>query len=223
MSTATSRLRRTFKYPSDTDSQSTSRDELDEEEQEDLLSTLSTSASKNDSIYRVVFTVMPLLSIIPFLWNLVVHPSRSTVLPAMLAVTSLAITAWGMWNVQTDGALGKAGKRPSAIFSQQYSHHSSTSAPAASAHTSYEGPLTTYLPWLNAFIATLLLVLSIVFVTRNEEHTHERGKAVSEGFWLLLLLPAVMLGVVSVVKRSMLEIQSGLGELRGLRYEYKGA
>ncbi len=203
------RLRHTFKYPSSESSPSPSRDELDEEEQESLLSTLSTSATRHDCTYRLIFTALPLLATLPFLYQMTVNPSRSTALPTVLALTSLGITAYSMGSVRLDEAMGKAGKRPSTIFARP------DSGASASALAQAGGPLMVYLPWLNAAIALLLLLLSFLLSNRTDR--------VSQGFWVLLLLPAVMLGVVTVVRGSMVEIQSGLGELRGLRYEYKGA
>lgn len=49
------------------------------------------------------------------------------------------------------------------------------------------------------------------------------GVGVGEGFWVSLLVPGVMLGVVTVVRRSMSEVAGGLKGLEGLRYEFKGA
>ncbi len=82
------------------------------------------------------------------------------------------------------------------------------------------GPLAQYLPYLNGVIAGLLVLLSFAFSGKDSASGGGGGAGV---FWLLLLLPAVMLGVVVVVKASMADVHSGLGELRGLRYEYKGA
>ena len=212
MSQYTARLRHTFKYPSDTDSPTPSRDELDEEEQESLVSQLSSSATQHDDTYRLAFTLLPFLAILPFPYHALIHPSRSTALPTILAATSLCITGYTMWSVKVDEGMGKASKRPSTIFARQDPHASASATTSALARA--DGPLIAYLPYLNAAIAGLLLLLSFLFWGRRD---------VSEGFWVLLLLPAVMLGVVTVVKGSMVEIQSGLGELRGLRYEYKGA
>jgi hypothetical protein len=237
MNDAKARLRKTFKYPSDTEEDSSvSRDELDEEgtyhiqpplpvptipthkpsEQSTLITSLSTTASQNDSTYRLIFTALPLLSIIPFLWHLLIHPSRSTALPALLSMTSLCITSWGMYSVPLPSSLSSNVRtRPSTIFAPSTSGTTSTSISNSRA-AEFQGPLLTHLPRLNVLIAVLLLGVSCLFSSRTDVNG-------SEGFWLLLLLPAVMWGVVFVVKASMLEIQSGLGELEGLKYEYKGA
>ena len=177
-------------------------------EQESLLTSLSSSAQKHDTTYRLLFTALPLLSTLPFIYNILVSPSRSTTLPALLSVTSLGITAWTMYSTHTDAGLGDPAKRPSAIFNQRPSGSSSQRSPTAD-----QSPLA-YLPYLNYTLAALLLLLSFVYASKGDA---------SDSFWLLLFLPAVMLGVVSVVGGSMREIDRGLGELRGLRYEYKGA
>lgn len=77
-----------------------------------------------------------------------------------------------------------------------------------------DGPLLRALPWLNAGVCAVLLLIGGLLSGKRE---------VSEGYWLSLFLPAVMLGVVSVVRASMREVGAGLRGLEGLRYEYKGA
>ena len=77
-----------------------------------------------------------------------------------------------------------------------------------------DSPLTVYLPYLNAFLAVLLVVLAGGF----------RGKSgVPEGLWAFFLLPAVTFGMVLVVRSSISDVQKGLAELQGMRYDYKGA
>ena len=80
--------------------------------------------------------------------------------------------------------------------------------------TSDESPINQYLPYLNAFICVMLFLASWAYRLRSD---------VPEGLWLFLLLPGVLFGMVFMARRSMSEIQSGLRELRGMRYEYKGA
>ena len=77
-----------------------------------------------------------------------------------------------------------------------------------------DGPLLKALPWLNAGVCAVLLLISVLLGGKRD---------VSEGYWLSLLLPAVMLGVVAVVRASMKEVGAGLRGLEVLRYEYKGA
>ena len=77
-----------------------------------------------------------------------------------------------------------------------------------------ESPINRYLPYLNAVIDALLLLASLAYCSRTD---------VPEGLWLFLLLPGVIFGMVFMARASMSEIQTGLSELQGMRYEYKGA
>ena len=72
----------------------------------------------------------------------------------------------------------------------------------------------TLLPWLNLAITILLLVTSWAVKGRV---------SAPEPLWLFLLLPAVMLGAITVARKSMTDVQVGIGELEGKRYDYKGA
>ena len=77
-----------------------------------------------------------------------------------------------------------------------------------------ESPINQYLPYLNAFISALLLLASWGYCSRTD---------VPEGLWLFLLLPGVIFGMVFMARSSISEIQVGLSELQGMKYEYKGA
>jgi hypothetical protein len=77
-----------------------------------------------------------------------------------------------------------------------------------------ETPINQYLPYLSGSISALLLLAAWGYRPRTD---------VPEGLWLFLLLPAVIFGMVFMARRSIIEIQTGLTELQGMRYEYKGA
>lgn len=79
-----------------------------------------------------------------------------------------------------------------------------------------EGPLMQALPVLNGVMCGLLALAALVL----------RGQALRglpEFMWMYLLLPAVMAGITTVARLSIVDEQRGLKELRGLRYGYKGA
>jgi hypothetical protein len=80
--------------------------------------------------------------------------------------------------------------------------------------TSDESPINQYLPYLNAFISGLLFFASWAYRARSN---------VPEGLWLFFLLPGVIFAIVFMTRKSMAEVESGLSELRGMRYGYKGA
>lgn len=81
-----------------------------------------------------------------------------------------------------------------------------------------DGPLGRVLPFLNPGICVLLALTAWAVWGQGSMR-----RDVPEGFWLFLLLPGVILGVTWFARRSMTEVQEGLGELRAMKYGYKGA
>ncbi|GAM82866.1 hypothetical protein ANO11243_008520 [Dothideomycetidae sp. 11243] len=97
----TSRLRRTFHYPSDDeDDTSPSRnadDELDDTQQAALIADLRAADRRAALQYRYIFTALPLLAACVVLlaapgWRL-----------AILGASSLLASAWTVWGVPVDG------------------------------------------------------------------------------------------------------------------------
>jgi hypothetical protein len=248
---STSRHRHPFRAHIDEDISDSEGETLDETQQDQLITTLSTKARKDDALYRLVFTLLPVASGLAVLFGLVfggAAPNNSKggtlprVMEGLLGLTSLGMSAWGMYcvevpsdrpsstsgrsgggaRVSSGGAGAGSGRRPkpSDIFGA-LSPSSSRGTLLDRLNTSFnitpnaEGPLAVYVPYLNILIAGFLALISISTFIR-----------VGSREWvaaMLLLLPAVNLTMVTVVKSSMTEIEQGLGELRGLRYEYKGA
>ncbi|EED23646.1 conserved hypothetical protein [Talaromyces stipitatus ATCC 10500] len=62
-------LRRTFRYPGDDDEShySETREELDEQEQEDIIKNLTQKNETDNRFYHTVFTVVPLIAIIAYI------------------------------------------------------------------------------------------------------------------------------------------------------------
>lgn len=77
-------------------------------------------------------------------------------------------------------------------------------------------PLALVLPYFNALICILVALVALRYRGSSDPD-------IPQGLWMVFLLPAVVFAVVLVVRNSINDIQSGLGELRGLRYEFKGA
>jgi hypothetical protein len=166
---------------------------------------LRAKEASTNAQYTMVFSVLPLMVTLPFLWYLALSTSRPMALMCLLSVTSLVSSAYTMYFVPaTDPAAGHQQRRPS-------SRHKNKIPVLNATDTS---PVNQYLPYLNAAIASLLVLASLAYRSRTD---------VPEGLWLFLLLPAAILGMVVLAKRSMTEIQSGLSDLQSMRYEYKGA
>ncbi|KIW13377.1 hypothetical protein PV08_08565 [Exophiala spinifera] len=235
----TTRLRKAFKYPSDDEGTDASHDEMDEQEQESLLKRLRASESSTNAQYTLIFTALPLIVTLPFAWYLFIATSRIMALLCLLSITSLGSSAYIMScmpvssssaNTSSSG-LGGSGQRrrlrpppppPSVVFGTGTARGSQNEA-AFSPFSSFssffatspdDGPVKQYLPYLNAATGVILLVAAMGYRARTD---------VPEGLWLFLVLPAVVFGMVVMARRNIGDIQVGLSELQGMRYEYKGA
>jgi hypothetical protein len=71
-----------------------------------------------------------------------------------------------------------------------------------------------YLPYLNGAISGLLLLASWSLKRRPDSQ---------EGLWVFLLLPAIMFAMVMVVRKSVADVEAGITQLDGMKYNYKGA
>jgi hypothetical protein len=199
MASASTRLRKTFKYPSDDEGSADSHDEMDEQEQESLITSLRAREDLSNAQYTLIFTILPLTATPVFIYYLFAASSlRSTPLLCLLALTSLAASSYTMRFIP--------------LYAASSPSRAQLARPALFVDS--ESPVQTLLPWLNGAIAGLLLFASWAV----------KGRAnAPEGMWLVLCLPAVMLGVVAVARKSMKDVMVGLGELEGRRYELKGA
>ncbi|KAL6251271.1 hypothetical protein RBB50_001479 [Rhinocladiella similis] len=215
------RLRKAFKYPSDDDGTDASHDEMDEQEQESLLTRLRASESSTNAQYTLIFTALPLIVTLPFLWYLFLATSRIMALLCLLSITSLGSSAYIMSFMpvsSTSSSPGSASGRrpppPSVVFGPASSSGRDSSS-SFFATSPDDGPVKQYLPYMNAAISVILLLLAAMGYRARTD--------VPEGLWLFLVLPAVIFGMVVMARRSIGEIQTGLRELQGMKYDYKGA
>lgn len=95
--------------------------------------------------------------------------------------------------------------------------------PASSSHAKFQyrpfdieidGPVEKYLPYLNGGISGLLLLASWSLKRRPDSQ---------EGLWVFLVLPAAMFGMIMVARKSMADVEVGITQLNGMKYDYKGA
>jgi hypothetical protein len=177
-------------------------------EQEQLLTKLRKSESSTNSFYTAIFTGLPCVVTLPFLWYLSLSTTRPMALLCLLSITSLASSAYVMYFVPVSHTAGASSSSASSSVAR------TAQRPVLPVAGGEESPVNQYLPYLNAFICALLLLASWGYSSRTD---------VPEGLWLFLLLPAVVCGMVFVARRSIGDIQAGLGELQGLKYDYKGA
>jgi hypothetical protein len=211
---ATTRLRKTFKYPSESEDSDGSRDELDDEgnthanipsftqngstdqhspEQESLISKLRSSEAEQNAQYNLIFSILPLTVILPFLFYLPSCTPR-TALFCLLAVTSLCSSSFIMRYLPM-GSPNARGR-------------------AREINVEIDGPVEMYLPYLNGGVSGLLLLASWSL----KRHTDSQ-----EGLWVFLLLPAIMFAMIMIARKSMADVEAGISQLDSMKYNYKGA
>ncbi|KAI1376112.1 hypothetical protein F4677DRAFT_420318 [Hypoxylon crocopeplum] len=230
LQSATTRLRRTFAYPTDAaddDAQSTSSSSsaaLDEQEQEALIATLAQQNATRNAQFRLLLLCLPAVSALPYLVALVSPSSGSGNgsgrLTALLSLSSLVSTGWMLWALPPgvtgirglDAWVSGGGGGAEAQESKQKRGENSSAPFYAEEHR--RSPLETYLPYLNTGLCAVLVLAG--FVSKS---------AVSQGYWGhvgLSNLPAIVYGVVLVANIVMGGVDPER-DLSALRYEYKGA
>lgn len=222
---ATARLRRTFQYPDDSDSDS-QPDAIDEQgkqaralppprtapsnslsEQEDVIARLAAENAVRNARFRRLLVALPLLAALPYL-PLLVRPRAS--LLALLAITSLSATAFllhrlpphvtgfAFLDAWTQGRGGPPGRHARAALPARPPTHAS--------------PLEAHLPYLNAALAAVLVLMGML-----------TGRATGSFGWVGVgNLPAIVYSVVLAAKLVMASVDPER-ELSALKYDYKGA
>ncbi|KAL7926494.1 hypothetical protein ACQKWADRAFT_280484 [Trichoderma austrokoningii] len=200
---SSARLRKTFQYPNDSDSDAP--EAIDEQEQDTLITTLSSqNASQNASLARTLLA-LPLLSLIAYIRPLL-NPATASF--ALFCTTSLLATAFLLYRLppaQTGipvidawaggtGARGRSSSLRSSVFDTR-------------------SPLEKILPYLNLGLASLLILMGLV-----------RGDERGGGFgWVSMgNIPALVYSVVLTAKVVMAGVDPER-DLGSLRYGYKGA
>lgn len=183
-------------------------------EQETLITNLRSSEATTNIQYTIFFTALPLIIILAFIYFLFLSTKKSMTLACLLSITSLLATAYIMYMIPTDTALFTNPARPRLDLSAVALRRRGRQIDLPDFFGGADSPLTQYLPYLNAFLSVLLLLLALGF----------RGKPdVPDGLWPLFLLPGAVFAIVLVVRASINDIQKGLTELQGMKYDYKGA
>lgn len=92
---ATTRLRRTFHYPHDSDSDDPP--DLDEEHQEALLTSLQTADEQTSALYRNLFLVLPTLTALAYVPTLFSATTAAQTFVALLSVVVPALAAYMLY------------------------------------------------------------------------------------------------------------------------------
>ncbi|KAL6864432.1 hypothetical protein J3F83DRAFT_741747 [Trichoderma novae-zelandiae] len=215
LSDQTTRLRRTFHYPNDSDSDSP--EAMDEQEQDNLIQTLTTqNASQNESMARTLL-LLPLLSTIAYIRPLF---DPATAAFAVFGLTSLLATAFLVYRLPPtetgipfidDWASGA--KQSTSSNHSLRRQHRSLRGVLGRAQIEMRSPLERTLPYLNIGLAVLLILMGLV-----------RGDQRGGGFgWISMgNVPGLVYSITITAKIVMAGVDPER-ELAGLKYGYKGA
>ena len=163
-------------------------------EQESLISKLRDSEAEQNAQYNLVFSVLPLTVVVPFVVYLPSCTPRTSLF-CLLAITSLLSTSFIMRYLPIAPSHFKLKQlRPLGI--------------------EIDGPVEMFLPYLTGGISCLLLVASWSLKRKPDSQ---------EGLWAFLLLPAVMFAMIMIARKSMADVEAGITQLSGMKYDYKGA
>lgn len=202
-------------------------------EQENVISLLQTKSTTSNQAYIVVFSLMP-LSLTPlFAFYLLFSsgiPARLRLL-SLLAFTSLLASSFTMFFMSSISGLDARER----LDRRQKQMHRATIASPSTADSMMEmfgrvvdklddvrldldseGPLLRALPVLNAVMCGLLVLAGWIIKGQT-------SRGVPPYMWMYFILPAVMWGMTTIARRSIIDEQKELRELKGLKYGYKGA
>ncbi|KAF7887392.1 hypothetical protein EAF00_009686 [Botryotinia globosa] len=215
MEQTTSRLRKTFRYPTDNDSDDSLPEALDEEEQDNLIQHLATLHTKYNTIYTRFLLCLPLISIIPYLLTLF---TPTTSLLSILSITSLLSTAFLIYSLPPE--------KTSISFLDNINQPSKDSPRSKIgvlvANNVDDGPLQTYLPILNLVLSLILGILGTMIKSKHQSRSR-MSEAETNIWWTgFEWLPLGIYAVVLLAKTVMGGVNPE-EELGSLRYGYKGA
>ncbi|TKX18534.1 hypothetical protein C1H76_9323 [Elsinoe australis] len=190
------RLRKTFKYPTD-DSDSDARnpeDELDDEQQEAIISSLREKDESSIKLWTTLFTALPLVAALFFLPSLFTTRSRDALI-SILSITCLSSTAYTMYFIPTrtpELSTSLSGRRQRAML------------------VDMESPVAKYLPRMNGGLASVLGLLGVLLWSRGDT---------IGAIWAVV--PGAIYAVVMVARNDLVPMD--IEALERMRYEYKGA
>lgn len=199
MDVASTRLRKTFRYGGDSDND-LEPDALDEEEQEKIIEDLQARNARSNEQFKLYFLALPTLSIIPYVPLLFTTQK----LFALMSITSLAGTTYLLHALPP----GKTGIE----FIDERDAGPAQRKQRISMSSNTRGPILRYLPFLNLFLAGFVLLLGFVagFKLADQQHV-QLLKYLPLAIYLFTVIVKIVMGGVDV------------GELKELKYDYKGA
>ncbi|KAJ9217835.1 hypothetical protein DTO166G4_639 [Paecilomyces variotii] len=187
------RIRKTFRYPEDSDDDA--RQELDEEEQERIINDLRSRDDARNAEYKLVFTIVPLVSIVAFLPGLFSSSATASErIISFLSTLSLLASAYIMRHIPLPRPDPK-GKRPVR-------------------NLGYLELVREHLVAVNVGLCALVTLLA--YATG-----YGYGISYAGVPRLSYLVPGVVFGIICITRKLMLSVD--VGQLENLKYDYKGA
>jgi hypothetical protein len=212
---ATTRLRRTFAYPTESDSDDPP--DLDEEHQEALLTDLQTQDETASNLYRHLFLALPVFTSLAYVPTLFTASTATQTFVALLTISIPAQAAWILYFYPIRNP-GSHGLRSLHVGSGR------SEAPGGMK------PREWYLIVFGASLAGMLILRSLR-MWWGERGDEDWGVVVPAGecdfiLWVLTtadptLLIAVVYFLTLFVRQQLAPVD--LDELRKARYELKGA
>ncbi|ORY03943.1 hypothetical protein BCR34DRAFT_492009 [Clohesyomyces aquaticus] len=217
---ATTRLRRTFRYP--TDDSDEPIEGLDEQDQDALIASLSTHDTTTTSLYTHILLSLP---IFPALFYLSRLTSPSTLPGSFFSIASLLATAYTLYFLPlppvrigittTTGSTTSKGKSIA-----RDTHGRPTETPASTDNDTRPLPYLT--PEQSALVRRYLIPANALLCAIFALYELSQGRAWSEGMMIGGgYVPGFIFAVILVARRELRTFD--LGELEGLRYRFKGA
>ncbi|MCJ1401739.1 hypothetical protein MMC11_004956 [Xylographa trunciseda] len=192
---ATTKLRKSFKYPVETSDVDDSPEALDEEEQEKLIAKMRAENQERNDEYLRLFLALPLVTPMTFLPAIATSSLYQVKFLSFICISSLLATGYMLVFVSF--------KKPD--NRRRESRDPDRFEPAT-------GPIAQYLPYLNGALSFLLALNAVDWRGRGGVHP---------GFWILCFQPAFVFFIIVAVKKIMLDVD--IDELEDLKYGYKGA
>ncbi|KAF2635145.1 hypothetical protein P280DRAFT_437611 [Massarina eburnea CBS 473.64] len=222
---AATRLRRTFHYPTESSDEDAVEEGMDEQDQETLISTLSSHDTSSTRIYTTLLLILPLAPALLYTPHLLTT-SLSTLASSVAALSSLLASAYALYylplppvriniinstNLQQPSSSSTKGKSISRnAYGVKTTEPVAERIPVPYISDGAAEMLAKYLVPVNAVLCGILAVMELL-----------QGRALSEGMTIGGgYVPGFVMAVVMFARRELRVVD--LGELERLRYRTKG-
>ncbi|CAI6338389.1 unnamed protein product [Periconia digitata] len=223
---AAARLRKTFQYPSESDTEDAVEEGMDEQDQETILTTLSNKDTSSTRLYTLLLLILPLIPAalyIPRIFTL----SPALFIESVASLASLLFSAYALYflplppirvSVHDSSEIGKKGAASDKGKSiSRGADGSKTGGPARARRDA--------VPFISEEVAVLLekyivpvnaaICVFLGLIELGKGQTWGEGMLIGGGY-----VPGFVLAVVMFARRELRVVD--LGELEKLRYGTRG-